>query len=371
MLIITDLLQVKKWTAGQKSWSIVSMFLAVSNFAAAPTGSSLITKFFKQPSASAQRSQAESSSADEGGQSHAGVETAVPMSHVRSHAGSHVGSHVGPHLDAMMTDPGPQTDMLVADQGLEAAAPGSDPGVEATAPDPVTRRATQLAGKLKQPHVINTGLQAAALRAKQQADDHRLADQTPVLPFQLQQRRQSVQAHSTGAAAVSASTSDSLDVQRPASRDPEPAQMSVQSPVPAAAEAGVAERPVQTEAAGVQIAAHSAARAGLEPLRCLQQRDQQGSEEVQQGSDGGQQGSEGDQQSSDAFQMPGSHGSLLCGKRPLEQSFGKEPEHRKRPNRCVCSVQFVNDISTLHCCLVSAILKVGEKLCSFATMFCP
>ena len=41
--------QVKKWTATQRKWSIWSMFMAVSNFAAAPTGGSLITKFFKQP----------------------------------------------------------------------------------------------------------------------------------------------------------------------------------------------------------------------------------------------------------------------------------------------------------------------------------
>ncbi len=302
------------------------MFLAVSNFAAAPTGSALITKFFKQPSASAQRSQAESSSADDGGQSHVEVEAAVPL------------SHVGPHVDPLVTDPGPQTDMLMAAQGLEAAAPGSDPGVHAKAPDPMTRRATQLAGKLEQPHAINTGLQAAALRAQQQADGHRLADQTPVLPSQLQHHRQHVQAHSARVAAVSATTSDSLELHRPASRVPEPAQMSVQSPVPAAAEAGVriaahsvAEGPMQTEAAGVEIAAHSAARAGLEPLQCLQQRDQQGSE-------GGQQGSEGGQQGSEVGQMPGSNDRLSCGKRPLEQPFSKEPEHRKRPNRFVCCV---------------------------------
>ena len=43
------MLQVKKWTAGQGKWTIVSMFLAVANFAAAPTGSSLITRFLKQP----------------------------------------------------------------------------------------------------------------------------------------------------------------------------------------------------------------------------------------------------------------------------------------------------------------------------------
>lgn len=42
--------QVKKWTAEQGKWTIVSMFLAVANFAAAPTGSSLITRFLKQPS---------------------------------------------------------------------------------------------------------------------------------------------------------------------------------------------------------------------------------------------------------------------------------------------------------------------------------
>ena len=44
-----DALQVKKWTATQKNWSLWSMFMAVSNFAAAPTGGSLITRFFKQP----------------------------------------------------------------------------------------------------------------------------------------------------------------------------------------------------------------------------------------------------------------------------------------------------------------------------------
>jgi len=305
--------QVKKWTAGQKSWSIVSMFLAVSNFAAAPTGSSLITKFFKQPSASAQRLQAESSSAAEGVQSHVEVEDAVPE------------SHVGPQVDSVITDAGPQTDMLVADQGLQAAAPGSDPGVQAKAPDPKTRRATQLAGKLEQPHAINSGLQAAALRADQQADGHRLADQTLVVPSQLQHHRQSVQAHSARAAAMSAPTSESVDLQRP-----EPAHMPVQSPAPAAAEAGVAERPLQIEAAGFEVAAHSAARDGPEPLQCLQQRDQQGSE--------GQEDSEGVQQGSEVGQMPGSHGSLSCGKRSLEQSFSKEPEHRKRPNRYVCTV---------------------------------
>ena len=40
---------MKKWTAGQGKWTIVSMFLAVANFAAAPTGSSLITRFLRQP----------------------------------------------------------------------------------------------------------------------------------------------------------------------------------------------------------------------------------------------------------------------------------------------------------------------------------
>ena len=248
VLIFVTVVQVKKWTAGQKSWSIVSMFLAVSNFAAAPTGSSLITKFFKQPSASAQRSQAESSSATEGGPSHVQVEAAVPM------------SHVGPHVDPLVTDLVPQTDMLVADQGLQAAAPGSDPGLQAKAPDPMTRGPTQLAGKLKQPHAINTGLQAAPLRAEQQADGHSLADQTPVLPSQLQHHRKCVQTHLARTTAVSASTSDSLDSQRPVSRIPEPAQMSVQSPVPAAAEIGVAGSTMQTEAADVQTAAQSAAR---------------------------------------------------------------------------------------------------------------
>ena len=318
MLIIINVLQVKKWTAGQKSWSIVSMFLAVSNFAAAPTGSSLITKFFKQPSASAQKAQAESSSAAEAGQSHVEGEDAAPV--------SHVGLDVGPHVDPMVTDPGQQTDMLVADQGLQAAAPDSDPGVQAKAPDPMRRGPTQLAGKLEQPHAISTGLQAAALRAEQQAVGLRLADQTSALHSQLQHHRQSVQAQSARAAALSARRSESVDLQRPASRSPEPAQMPVQSPAPAAAEAGVAERPMQTEAAGDKIAAHSAARAGLEPLQCLQQRDQQGSE-------AGQEDSEGDQQGCEVGQMPGSHGSLSCGKRPLERSFSKEPEHRKRPNR--------------------------------------
>jgi len=352
--IISTVLQVKKWTADQKSWSIVSMFLAVSNFAAAPTGSSLITKFFKQPSASAQTSQAESSSADEGGQSHVEVEDAVPM------------SHAGPHVDPLVTDPGPQTDMLVADQGLQAAAPGPDPGLQAKAPDPMTSRATQLAGKLKQPHAINTGLQAAALRAEQQADGHRLADQTPALPSQLQHHRQSVQAHSARAAAVSASPSDSLDLQRSTSHIPEPAQKPVQGPIPAAAEAGVAERPMQTEAAGVEMSARSAARAGLDPPQCLQQRDQQGSEGGQMGSDGGQQGSE-------VGQMPGSNGRLSCGKRPLEQSCSEEPEHRKRPNRYVFSVHFVNSILICsHRCLVSA---VSTLVTGFAVLprcrFCP
>ena len=316
------------------------MFLAVSNFAAAPTGSSLITKFFKQPSASAQKSQAESSSAAETGPSHVEVEDAVAVSHV----GPHVGPHAGPHVDPMVTDPGQQTDVLVAHQGLEAAAPGLDPGVQAKAPDPMTRGPTQLAGKLNQPHAISTGLQAAALRAEQQADGHRLAEQTPVLPSQLQHHRRPIQAHSARAAAVSSSTSESVDLLRAASRSPEPAQMSVQSPAPAAAEAGVAERPMQTEAAGVKVAAHSAARAGLEALQCLQQRDQQGSEGGQEGSEGVQQGSEWGQQGSEVGQMPGSHGSLSCGKRPLEQSFSKEPEHRKRPNRYVCTVQFANNI---------------------------
>lgn len=47
--------QVKKWTAGQGKWTIVSMFLAVANFAAAPTGSSLITRFLKQPQTQSQK----------------------------------------------------------------------------------------------------------------------------------------------------------------------------------------------------------------------------------------------------------------------------------------------------------------------------
>ncbi len=340
------------------------MFLAVSNFAAAPTGSSLITKFFKQPSASAQTSQAESSSAAEAGQRHVEVEDAVPASHVGPHVGPHVEPHVGPraepHIDSMVTDPGQQTDMIVTDQGLQAAAPGSDPGLQAKTPDPMTRGPTQLAGKLQQPHAINPGLQAAALRAEQQADGHRLAEQTPVLPSQLQHHRRPIQALSARAAAVSASTSESVDLQRAASRSPEPAQMPAQSPVPAAAEAGAAERPLQTEVAGVEVAAHADARAGLKPLQCLQQRDQQGSE--------GQEDSEGVQQVSEVGQMPGSHGSLTCGKRPLEQSFSKEPEHRKRPNRYVHFVQSVNNISTLHCCLVSTGLKFGERICSFATI---
>jgi len=338
VLICVTVVQVKKWTAGQKSWSIVSMFLAVSNFAAAPTGSSLITKFFKQPSASGQRLGAESSSAAEGVQSHVEVEDAVPE------------SHVGPQVDSVVTDAGPQTGMLVADQGLQAAAPGSDPGVQAKAPDPRTRRATQLAGKLEQPHAINTGLQAAALRADQQADGHRLADQTLVLPSQLQQHRQPVQAQSARAAAVSASTSQSVDLQRPASRGPEPAQMPVQSPAPAAAEAGAAERPMQKEAAGVEVAAHTAAKAWPEPLPCLQQ----GSEGGQEGSEGAQQESEGGQQGSEVGQMLGSHAKLSCGKRPLEQSFSKEPEHRKRPNRYVYPVHFLNNVlNCSHRCLVS------------------
>lgn len=57
--------QVKKWTATQKHWSIWSMFMAVSNFAAAPTGGSLITKFFKQPSSTAQAHQQQCTSAQQ------------------------------------------------------------------------------------------------------------------------------------------------------------------------------------------------------------------------------------------------------------------------------------------------------------------
>lgn len=58
-------LLVKKWTATQKHWSIWSMFMAVSNFAAAPTGGSLITKFFKQPSSTAQAHQQQCTSAQQ------------------------------------------------------------------------------------------------------------------------------------------------------------------------------------------------------------------------------------------------------------------------------------------------------------------
>ena len=57
--------QVKKWTATQKNWSLWSMFMAVSNFAAAPTGGSLITKFFKQPPSTAQAQQQQGPSAHE------------------------------------------------------------------------------------------------------------------------------------------------------------------------------------------------------------------------------------------------------------------------------------------------------------------
>ncbi len=86
----TFVLQVKKWTAGQKGWSIVSMFLAVSNFAAAPTGSSLITKFFKQPSASAP--------------------ALAPAQELPA--------------NALASFEGPQADLLAPQQGLQAAAPG-------------------------------------------------------------------------------------------------------------------------------------------------------------------------------------------------------------------------------------------------------
>ena len=58
-------LQVKKWTATQKGWSLWSMFMAVSNFAAAPAGGSLITKFFKQPSSTAKAQQKQGPSAHE------------------------------------------------------------------------------------------------------------------------------------------------------------------------------------------------------------------------------------------------------------------------------------------------------------------
>ena len=63
--LYTRVLQVKKWTATQKNWSLWSMFMAVSNFAAAPTGGSLITKFFKQPSTTAQAQHKQAPSADE------------------------------------------------------------------------------------------------------------------------------------------------------------------------------------------------------------------------------------------------------------------------------------------------------------------
>lgn len=58
-------LQVKKWTATQKSWSLWSMFMAVSNFTAAPTGGSLITRFFKQPSSIGPAPQTQQPSAQE------------------------------------------------------------------------------------------------------------------------------------------------------------------------------------------------------------------------------------------------------------------------------------------------------------------
>lgn len=300
--LICGRVQVKKWTAGQRNWSIVSMFLAVSNFAAAPTGSSLITKFFKQPSVPAQPPPAESSSTAQGSGSHSAVDEVGPV------------SDEGLQTEAVTLDVESRPTMLTTDEGLPDAASVLHPGLlpdeahHAEAPISVTLANMQPASAPQRVHTLSAGLQVAAPEQVQLAEDQRQAKQSS----DLQHQDVMLAAPSAVAQMPPALPQDYVDLQRAKDFGHEPAQPSALGHQPAAAGA-------VAEANAAQGPTHTGAPCLMGAFSGGEMEEPQ-SAAVQQGPDQGRQ--------------PVPKWKAALGKRPVEQAASKEPDHRKRPARC-------------------------------------
>lgn len=304
------------------------MFLAVASFAAAPTGSSLITKFFKQPPAVKSVATA---AAAEPMSTAAGSMADGPESDQKL-AAEIVTSYQRPQIEVLQSDSGLHAVAPVSHQWLQAAAPSVGPGLQATAPllneglqaatqVPDTAEKGQLGfGTLLQtPIASNQGLQAAA--AAQIANESGPGQQSPDL------RQQSPALHAGQQSATADCSTASL--QRPSGLSAlqagptdlhRPWRQTAQPPVldPVAAEAGGEEdntqRPAQSRAEDTQTAPNSCGLPG------------------QGGEQGGDRQTVPFEQSSGAVMRQGAASKGL-GKRLLGQSFDREPEHRKRTTR--------------------------------------
>ena len=299
------------------------MFLAVASFAAAPTGSSLITKFFKQPPAV--KSVATAAAAEP-------MSTAAGPESDQKLAAEIVTSYQRPQIEVFQSDSGLHAVAPVSHQWLQAAAPSLGPGLQATAPFlneglqaatqvPDTAEKGQLGfGMLLQPPIAsNQGLQAAA--AAQIANESGPGQQSPDLCQQtpaLHAGQQSATADCSIASlqqpsGLSALQAGPTDLHRPWMQIAQPPALH-----PVAAEAGGEEdntqRPAQSRAEDTQTAPNSCGLPG------------------QGGEQGGDRQTVPVEQSSGALMRQGAASKGL-GKRLLGQSFDREPEHRKRTTR--------------------------------------
>ncbi|KAL3149821.1 hypothetical protein ABBQ38_013642 [Trebouxia sp. C0009 RCD-2024] len=304
-------LLVKKWTATQKNWSLWSMFMAVSNFAAAPTGGSLITKFFKQPSYTALAHQQQPTSAHQEqlphGQGHPGTaldpdreQATVFMSHP---AHEHEGAEGG--------KAGPQKEECVRTD--EAPAPADEQHRQApTGPTAGKGKSPVIAG-LSEADILELpqGLQEDALgRRPFRAAQHlsavgsdSSAGQNPAIALTHKEPSALLQTDA-GSPLPEGCSLQGGDLLQRCSSGPPPAMPSTDQ--------GSHQR-VTTQDSKAAVAAPRQASSGAydHPVQAqAAQSDSLGNSIQEQGQ---------------ARQAP--------AKRPLRQAFTKEPEHRKKPTR--------------------------------------
>ena len=288
-------LQVKKWTATQKNWSLWSMFMAVSNFAAAPTGGSLITKFFKQPSSGARAQQQKEPSAC-GDQLLPGQGLPEKALCSERQQGSVLASE-------------PSTQYKSAEQGKDAVSN-----------DRQLKRATSSAAADERPYKDRSPTMASPTKALTSESASGLQGNAPAGMFALplsapgsnaqqsqattSQRQPSALLHATaGLASPQGPIQQGRNLVGPSSTCPGPGM---------AEDNGQSHHRHQDSSAAVAACREDTSGAADNPVKA----------------EAGQ---------SDSYRDPSeAHGPAQqsAAKRPLEQAFAKEPEHRKKPSRC-------------------------------------
>ena len=289
------MLQVKRWTTTQKNWSLWSMFMAVSNFAAAPTGGSLITRFFKQPSNTAQTQQKHETKAHE--------------------------------------------DLLLQGQGLPEKALGSESqqGTVLAIEPPAQGEAT---GQDKA--AVSNGRQLKSVSSSAADDEQPSKDRNPQMASPIKAPTSETATGLQGNAPVrlsalplSADGSNAQEDQATASRR-QPSALLHATVSLASPQGSIQPRrnlvmpsfpcptPAMSDDNDQSHHEHQDSSAAIAACR----EDTSGASDHPVQAQAGQ--SERCRGHSEAY-VPACQG---VAKRPLEQAFAKEPEHRKKPSRC-------------------------------------